>query len=266
MFLSCLIFNNGSLIDDGLHPLIFNTSSSLLMLVSMFQSCRKLNQTITLGAQTADSSGNVWNINIPNATNISAMFWDCRVFNNGNITNIATKPMMFKTSSALVSALYVICPVIDVQNLYLEKFNQEIVISNMTGLSVFYIVNSCRIFNNGDVSGSTNGQKPLNLTTSSTLTNLDWAFARLPAFNQTLTITNISNVTRVSRMFDQCTIFNNGYPSGDNTHRLFSSNAKPTNITTASSFTSYNVFGESILQNGNLPSWIQFVSGQWKIV
>ena len=115
------------------------------------------------------------------------------------------------------------------------------------------------MFNNGDVSGNATGQKPLSLTTSSKLTSLGICFGALPAFNQTVTISVISNVTNLDRMFDGCTIFNNGHPSTNTSNRLFSTNAKPTTITTASAFplVAYP-FASSILRNGNLPSWITY--------
>ena len=256
MFMGCYIFNNGSVNDDGTRPMTFNTPASLQNISVMFHSCHKFNQTITIGDQTPDSTGIVWNINIPNVTSISSLFYDAVKFNNGNTSNIATKPMRFNTSAALTTVNQLLWS----QSSPNTKFNQEIIFKDLTGvIKLELFISNCSVFNNGDVSGNATGQKPLSLTTSSKLTSLGICFGALPAFNQTVTISVISNVTNLDRMFDGCTIFNNGHPSTNTSNRLFSTNAKPTTITTASAFplVAYP-FASSILRNGNLPSWITY--------
>jgi hypothetical protein len=178
------------------------------------------------------------------------MFQECVIFNNGDVNNngvvgnYGTKPLSFTTSSALttISSIFSGC----------YKFNQTVSISNMekvtTMLSAF---RNCSIFNNGDITNA--GTKPLSFTTSPTLTSIRYLFNNSPKFNQTLSISDISGVTMMTAAFQYASIFNNGYSTSDDTHKLFPT--KPTNITSTNLF----LFGElSPLAKtpSNRPHWM----------
>ena len=232
----------------------------------MFQGCRKLNQTITIGDQTPDTTATVWNgtkwnINIPSVISATQIFYEALIFNNGDTDNYGNKPMKFNTSEKLIN----------INNLFwsqagpMTKFNQELIFRDLTGLSeIQLLISSCTIFNNGDVSGNATGEKPLTLRTSSKLTSLVITFGSLPVFNQTVNITNISNVINLDRMFYGSTIFNNGHPAGNTSNRLFHQQ-KPNNIS-SSSFSVIYPFCNQILIEGNLPQWIAYNGNMFSIV
>lgn len=184
MFENCFIFNNGQT------SLTFHTSSTLIVashtfkscstfnqsvtitnmnnvttMTSMFSGCAKFNAILTLGDQTADPDGTVWNINVPNVQDLTHGFSYCYQFNNGQTTSntIGVNPIKIRTGPSLttLSALFAFCNV----------FNQHITIENITNVTTMNSAfNQTPNFNNGynigDTTHSLFPNKPLAITTA----------------------------------------------------------------------------------------------------
>ena len=188
MFYDCPIFNNGSIINDGLNSWSITSFLPLTSLSNIFFNCSAFNQTVSIS-------------NVSNVTSMESMFSGCTIFNNGDTSDLGSKPLTFTTSTALKTTyqMFVNC----------IGFNQTISISNVENVTTLAIMFSgCTIFNNGDTSDL--GSKPLTFTTSTALTTTSSMFYNCQAFNQTISISNVENVTTLAIMFSGCTIFNNG--------------------------------------------------------
>ena len=178
-FEGCAIFNNGNA------PLTIQkpVSSS-----AMFQGCLVFNQTVTF----------TYARQLVKADN---MFNGCSLFNNGDTGDTGAKPLTFTTTAALTdtSQMFADC----------AAFNQHLVISDVTGVTTMgSMFSGCSRFNNG-VTGNNGGQS-LTFVTTSALTNVNEMFAHCSLFNQTLVVSDVSNVVATTLMFYGCSLFNNG--------------------------------------------------------
>jgi hypothetical protein len=190
------LYGKGSQFKNLLSNLIFSATDVPLVspntsLESAFASMPNFNENVMF----------LNNWNLLNVTNMGSMFSDCLIFNNGDITDAATKPLSFTTSTALtsISSMFFNC----------TKFNQTVSITNMEKVvTLEKMFAGCRIFNNGDITNA--GTKPLTFTTSSALTTTYSIFNWCYKFNQTVTFFNMENVVTLDRMFVDCWIFNNG--------------------------------------------------------
>ena len=141
-----------------------------------------------------------------NVTDMSYMFRAAKAFNNGDTTNIGTKPLTLNTSQVTIME-YMFSSA--------EKFNQRIDswdTSKVTNTS--YMFNGAMLFNNGEVTNT--GSIPLNWNTSS-LINMGNMFAigsfqPSMAFNQPINTSgpywNTSNVTQMFGVFVGPSLFN----------------------------------------------------------
>jgi hypothetical protein len=204
MFSWCRIFNNGDTGNNGNKPLTFTTSASLNNIFEVFVDCRLFNQTVVIS-------------NVTKVINMGAVFRECLIFNNGDITDAGTKPLSFTTSTALtsLSSMFLSC----------FKFNQTVSFTNMANvINMDSMFSGCSIFNNGDITDA--GTKPLTFTTSSALTTIASMFLSCVKFNQTVSITNMANISIMECMFQKCSIFNNG--------NITDAGTKPLSFTTSS--------------------------------
>jgi hypothetical protein len=197
MFEVATSFNNGSITNDGLNPLLLNTNNVNNMF-NMFNSASSFNQKL-------ETSGGYWNTT--NVTDMTNMFYQANLFNNGSITNDGLNPLLLN---------------IDMCNSILSmfngtsSFNQKLEITggywnttNVTDMS--YMFYQSTLFNNG--STTNNGLNPLLLNTNN-VNNMSNMFNNASSFNKKLEISggywNTTNVTDMSYMFCQATLFNNG--------------------------------------------------------
>ena len=185
MFSQCTVFNNGSPVDDGAHPLTFTTTSALTNTSTMFSQCSAFNQTLTL----SDVTG---------VTTTNSMFNNNSDFNNGSTTNDGTHPMTWTTTSALI----------DVRNMFRRcfAFNQTLVLSDVTGvtrMSTMFLL--CAVFNNG--STVNDGAHAFTWTTTNALFNVNNMFSGCSVFNQPLVLSNMSGVTIAATMLADCPLF-----------------------------------------------------------
>ena len=177
---------------------------------------------ISPGTSLSSAFENMYNFNenvsflnnwgLLNVSDMSNMFSQCIIFNNGSTSNDGTHPLTFTTSSSLklLNGMFVEC----------YNFNQTVSISNMTRVTFMSgMFESCIIFNNG--STSNDGNHPLTFTTSNNEpVHLNNMFLECSNFNQTVSISNMTRVSNMSGMFEICSIFNNGSTSNDGTHPL----------------------------------------------
>ena len=172
MFSGAAAFNNG----NGVNPVTWNASSAT-SLVGMFFGASSFNQTVAL-------------TNTSNVTTIVEMFTLCSSFDNGGV------PFVLNTAS-----------LVDVTDMFdsCTAFNQEIQFSDTSALqtttTMFY---GCTLFNNGDATDASS--KPLVWTTPA-LQATDDMFTNCLSFNQALTFSDVSNVTTMSNMLQNCTAF-----------------------------------------------------------
>jgi surface protein len=191
MFNGCTVFNNGDTQNNASKPLTnFVTLNVKGALTYMFNNCNAFNQTLV-----------GWDVS--NVTNMSNMFSGCTVFNNGDVTNAASKPLTnFVTTSfaGSLSSMFKDC----------GNFNQIIsswVTSRVTIMDNMF--NGCTVFNNGDTQN--NASKPLtNFVTTSFAGSLSSMFKDCGNFNQTISSWVTLRVTIMDNMFNGCTVFNNG--------------------------------------------------------
>lgn len=188
MFSGCALFNNGNTSNSGTNPVSLTTSSALTIVGYMFNGCNAFNQTVLIS-------------NVSNVDYMSFMFNGCSLFNNGDTGNNGTKPLTFTTTERLLSVTNMFCNCV--------KFNQTVTYTNVSKLvNMGVMFGGCTLFNNGNTSNL--GTNPLTFITSSSLTNCFRVFYNCSAFNQTVSITNLENVTTISSMFEGCGLFNNG--------------------------------------------------------
>jgi hypothetical protein len=233
LFNGCTIFNNGDTGNNCGKSLSFGTSNKLINVPSMFNNCQAFNQTVTISDVTGIKL-------------MDNMFAGCKIFNNGVNTNSGGKSLTFTTSSSSLtttSQMFLDC----------EAFNQTVYISNMPNVTTMAgMFRNCKIFNNGNTQ--------LSFQTGIVLLNLQSMFSGCNVFNQTVTITNITNITNMNLMFSGCTIFNNGFGLGNETNKLFPT--RPTNITNEM-ITNFGLNSGLANESSNRPSWM---SSTWTVI
>lgn len=257
MFAECFIFNNGSTTNDGLNSLYFNTSSALSNISSMFLSCFAFNQRVTIsnmtGVTTMQSmfhesgifnNGSIMNFagdplswttssalsnltnmfngcvafnqtvyfsNMTGVTTMHGMFSGCSSFNNGSISNDGMIGIYMSTGFLLTNVSYMFnnC----------SSFNQNVNISNMYNITnTKGMFNGCSIFNNGSI---TNDGANLFYLGGDNCTNVSYMFSGCAAFNQQFLNSGMVYVTTTERMFNGCSLFNNGSPTNNGANELY---------------------------------------------
>ena len=134
-------------------------------------------------------------------TDMSNMFNEAILFNNGDTDNNGNNPLSFTTTSLLTN----------ISGMFQDavNFNQDLTFTNTSQVTdMSNMFNEAILFNNGDTDN--NGNNPLSFTTTSLLTNISGMFQDAVNFNQVLTFTNTSQVKNTSHMFDGASLFNNG--------------------------------------------------------
>ena len=191
MFAGATLFNNGNVADAGTKPFDLGVTNSLLDASQMFLNCTSFNQTVT-----CSSFGN----------NAAGLFENATRFNNGNIGNAGTKPFSINSIAAqtYVNNMFNGC----------TSFNQ---IVSFAGLNLVTTTNDmfsgATLFNNGNLANE--GTQPMDLSTkTSTLESMSNMFLNCVAFNQTVTLGDLSALITTSGMFLGATLFNNGNAVG----------------------------------------------------
>jgi hypothetical protein len=134
-------------------------------------------------------------------TDMSNMFNEAILFNNGDTGNNGNNPLSFTTTSLLTNISGMFQGAVN--------FNQDLTFTNTSQVTdMSNMFNEAILFNNGDTGN--NGNDPLSFTTTSLLTNISGMFQDAVNFNQVLTFTNTSQVKNTSHMFDGASLFNNG--------------------------------------------------------
>jgi surface protein len=187
-----------------------------------------------------------------NVTDMSYMLSGCNSFNNGDSSNVATKPLMLDTSSATVMTdMFRSSPsfnqelsnfntsnVTNMSGMFqgAASFNQDVSsfdVSNVTDFTSMFF--SATAFNNGDTPGSSNN--PLTWTT--TLASSFQSLFQATQFNQDVSSFDLTNVTNLAGTFNNCP-FNNNSANNWNT----------SSVTTIDS-----MFYENSVFNQNISSW-----------
>ena len=225
-------------------PTILNNTS----LESCFSKCYNFNSDIS-------------NFDTYEVINMSNMFNDAILFNNGSTSNNGANQLTLTASASLTK----------INNMFqnASAFNQTLVnftnTSNVTDMSNMF--NGASVFNNGS--------NQLTFITSSTLTNISGMFQGATNFNQSLTFTNTLSVTDMSYMFNNAISFTNYgtqlnfiTTNVTNMNYMFAgnlSNTTPFNQdfnqnldywrdNSSPSYTNFNQYGSII--DANLPSWM----------
>ena len=206
MFANASIFNNGDVGDLSGHPMTFTTTTALLNLSQMFASCSVFNQSVsfsTTAGVTAMSYmfqyASVFNKAVAfddtsSVTTMNSMFYGATAFNNGEVGNTGAAPLAFNTGN--VASL-------DSMFRDANSFNQHLVLSDASKATMGFMFSGAAAFNNG------NGVNPVTWNASSA-TSLVGMFFGASSFNQTVALTNTSNVTTIVEMFTLCSSFDNG--------------------------------------------------------
>ena len=206
MFFNCLVFNQ---------PLTYDVSgkwntAAVNTMLETFSGCTDFNQ---------DLSG--WNVSAVQST--ESMFYKCTHFNNGNPLNTAGFPLTWTTTALTnMSHMFEDC----------SAFNQSVgsfTVNNVTKMSSCFL--NCTLFNNGGVDTIKNWvpsscqlmdflfgncssfAQPLVSNWGSNTgacTNMSSMFGAAVLFNADLSSWDVSNVTDMSYMFFNCSVFNNG--------------------------------------------------------
>jgi hypothetical protein len=241
MFANCQKFNNGAIGNIGGKPLSFTTSTAFTTPIntnnmttnSMFQGCEEFNQTVSIS-------------NMTNVTSLALMFSGCKIFNNGVTTNIGGKQLTFinTITSNLSTTLLMF--------LDCEAFNQTVVFPVMSGVfSMTSLFHGCKIFNNGDTGN--NCGKPLSFVTSNNLVNVPSMFNNCQAFNQTVTISNVTGIRLMDNMFAGCKIFNNGVNTNSGGKSLTFTTSSSSLTTTSQMFLDCEAFNQTVYIS-NMPN------------
>jgi hypothetical protein len=187
MFYQATVFNNGDVGNVAAHPLTFPTSPALVTLQSLFYHAENFNQTVVFQ-------------DVTQVTSFYQTFAFAFLFNDGNTTDVCTRPMHFGTTSTCNNTSFMFI---------LTSLNQTITFQNLSGLSSsLYMFGGCPLFNNGDVGN--NGAVPLVMAITSQLTDASYMFIGCGVFNQQLVFSDMSGVTTTESMFRDCVAFNNG--------------------------------------------------------
>lgn len=199
MFFLAETFNNGSITNDGLNPMIFNSTSNLTTLNGAFALATTFNQNVSF-----DDTSNV--------ADMAYMFSLAEKFNNGSTIDDGLNPLVFNniTGTALevtISMFY--------QSL---EFNQTITMdaSNLSTMSFMFAY--AEKFNNG--SATNDGLNPLYFNTSNKLQTIESMFNHASSFNQNLTFQDTTSVEKTISMFEYAELYNNGSITNDGLNPL----------------------------------------------
>ena len=220
MFQDASVFNNGDTSDAGGHPIVWATTSALVSLVAMFHNATAFNQTVTLSSVGRTSS----------------MFYGASRFNNGNITNAATKPLTLTFNSSFTNGNYMFSAC--------TSFNQQITFAgNMSVVQdLSSAFTSATLFNNGDLIDA--GLKPMVFGATSSLTDTTQMFAACSSFNQTVTFGDLSSLQFAASMFEDTSVFNNGDTSDAGGHPI--AWTTPALLSASSMFNSATSFNQTV--------------------
>jgi surface protein len=192
-------------------PSAFDVSGTLINAREMFNNCVNFNSEIDYG----------WT----SITNTRRTFFNCQSFNNGGSDSIKNLP--FGSTATSMDYMFANCfafnqPVTnwDTSNATnmtalfsgCTIFNQDVGnfdVSSVTGMTTMFA--QARAFNNGGVGGVGLGLD--SWTFPAGTTSLNTMFWRCNALNQYLGSWNVSP-TITQSMFQECTVFNNGFGSG----------------------------------------------------
>ena len=173
----------------------------------MFSACTSFNQRVMFGG---DMSA---------VQDLSSAFTGASLFNNGDLTDAGSKPLVFGATSSLTDTtqMFSAC----------SSFNQTVTFGDLSnlqfGASMF---EDTSVFNNGDTSDA--GGHPIAWTTPALLTASSM-FGSAPSFNQTVTLSSLG--TNAEGMFNFATRFNNGDTSNAGTRPFrISSTALDTSV------------------------------------
>ena len=124
MFFHCDAFNNGVLTNAGGVPLTWDTGN-LLDASNMFTSCAAFNQQVEFSDVSA-------------LTTAYSMFAGCTLFNNGDIANVSSKPLVWDVA-ALQSTVYMLSAC--------SAFNQPLTFTNTNNIiSMAGMLSSSNLF------------------------------------------------------------------------------------------------------------------------
>ena len=197
MFAYAEKFNNGSVTNDGLNPLYFNTSDKLQTIESMFNHATSFNQNLTFENTTS-------------VEKTISMFEYAELYNNGSITNDGLNPLTFTTSPSLI--------LITSMFSHAPNFNQQLIITDTSQVLISdYMFNYATTFNNGSLTND--GLTPFTLNTTTSLFSMKYMFNEATSFNQVLSIIT-NNVSDISYIFYNAALFNNGDIVGGITSQL----------------------------------------------
>ena len=194
-------FKQATSFNNGGEPLNWNTSSATIM-SSMFYQAAAFNQDISnwdvtnvtrmdnmFSSALAFNNGGValdWDYGFGSNANMASMFFGATAFNqpigNWNTSSVTNMSSMFQLAAA---------------------FNQ-----NINNWNIDKVTSMQRMF-----SGATNfnGELPTNRSYGviPVLTNMGYMFYDAPAFNQDVSVLNVTNVTYMQHAFTNARAFNN---------------------------------------------------------
>ena len=238
MFSGAALFNNGDTTNAGAQPMDLSTKTSALQNASnMFSGCVAFNQTVTFGDLSVLITS-------------TSIFLGATLFNNGDTTNAATKPMIFGATHLLVDAslMFAGC----------ASFNQNVSFADLSAVATIeQLFSGDTLFNNGDVGNA--GTKPLTLPTSPVLIIASSVFLDCAAFNQVFTLTNTTNLIDVNSMFMNAILFNNGDLADTGTSPFVSIPSTSALLTTDAMFNNAAAFNQTVAFSTmtNLQSCVQ---------
>ncbi len=215
------IFNNGSLTNDGLHPLTWSAGTGTSNVTDM---------QYLFGFTPFNQYIGGWNVS--KVIYMNGMFQNS-AFNNGSPTNDGLNPLTWSagTGTSLVENMEVMFAA--------SQFNQDISgwnVSNVTNMNIMF--QSTSVFNQ-DISGW-DVSKVIYMRTM---------FGSTGAFNQDISSWNVSSVTDMSDMFSSASQFNNGSLMDDGLHPLTWGN-KTSNVTNMG-----GMFSSTIAFNQDISGW-----------
>ena len=173
-------FNNGSITNDGLHPLTWTEgtgTSNVTNMNAMFDTNSAFNQTITS-----------WNVS--SVTNMSQLFFGLYLFNNGAVGDVGGKPLTSWDVSKVTDMTFMFGNA--------QVFNQDISswnVSNVTSMYTMFF--GCIRFN-----------QDITLWNVSKVTTMWAMFYNARTFNQDISSWDVSKVINMPGMFNNAIAFN----------------------------------------------------------
>ena len=173
-------FNNGSITNDGLHPLTWTAgtgTSNVTNMSTMFDTNTAFNQTITS-----------WNVS--SVTSMAQIFYNLSLFNNGSLTNDQLHPLTSWDVSKVTDMSFMFGGCV--------AFNQDISSWNVSNVTTMYVMfNNTQVFNQNITSWNV-----------SKVTTMWGMFANTHVFNQDISSWDVSKVLTMPSMFDNALAFN----------------------------------------------------------